>query len=110
MVFYVPAGPKVRPTRGITTKPTRVHSFGAKRVSSIPAQKWVVDPNDQPFTGPLNQGEDEPQRSYIPLLSSKSPVTVVDTIDQIDLNPYNLTKYEVNDYVLRRFPSTKIGD
>jgi len=23
-----------------------------------PAQKWVVDPNDQPFIGPLNQGED----------------------------------------------------
>ena len=68
-----------------------------------------MDPNDPPLTGPLNQGKEEPQRSCIPLLSSKSPVTVVDTIDQIDLNPYNLTKYEVNDYVLRRFPSTNRG-
>ena len=104
-----PRTPKVR-TRGITMKPIRVHSFGTKRVSSTPAQKWVVDPNDQPFIGPLNQWDDEPQRSYIPLLTTKSPDMVVDTIDNIDLHPYELTKYEVNDYVLRRFPSTKIGD
>jgi len=99
-----PRTPKVQSTRGITTKPTRVHRFGTKRVSSTRAQKWVVDPNDQPFIGPLNQGEDEPQRSYIPLLTTKSPVTVFDTIDQIDRHPYNLMKYEVNNYVLSRFP------
>jgi hypothetical protein len=106
-----PRTPKVR-TRGITMKPIRVHSFntGTKRVSSTPSQKWVLDPNDQPFIGPLHQWENEPQRSYIPLLTNKSPDMVVDTIDNIDLHPYELTKYEVNDYVLRRFPSTKIGD
>ena len=88
-------------TRGITTKPILVHSFnaGTKRVSSTPAHKWVVDPNDQPFIGPLNQWEDEPKRSYIPLLTTKSPDMVVDTINNIDLHPYELTKYEVNDYV-----------
>jgi hypothetical protein len=105
-----PRTPKGRRIRETTIRPPRVHSFGTKRASGTPAQKWVMDPNDQPFIGPLNQGEEEPQRFYIPLLPTKSPVTVVDTIDQIDLHPYELTKYEVNDYVLRRFPSTKIGD
>ena len=32
---------------------------------------------------------------------------VVDTIDMIDLHLYELTKYEVNDYVLRRFPKNR---
>ena len=39
-----------------------------------------------------------------------SPATVVNTIDQIDLSLYILTKYEVNEYVLRWFPSNKTGD
>jgi hypothetical protein len=34
---------------------------------------------------------------------------VIDTIDEIDTNPYVVTTYEVNDYVLRRYPPSKIG-
>ena len=36
--------------------------------------------------------------------------TAVDSVSKIDLNPYVLTEYEVGDYVLRRYPATKIGD
>ena len=34
---------------------------------------------------------------------------IIDTIDEIDTNQYVLTTYQVNDYVLRRYPPTKIG-
>ena len=34
---------------------------------------------------------------------------VVDTIEEIDINPYLLTTYHVNDYVLRRYPTSKVG-
>ena len=33
----------------------------------------------------------------------------VDSISEINLNPYVLTNYEVGDNVLRRYPATKIG-
>jgi hypothetical protein len=36
-------------------------------------------------------------------------VEIIDTIDEIDTNPNVLTTYQVNDYVLRRYPPTKIG-
>jgi hypothetical protein len=39
----------------------------------------------------------------------QSEVETIDTIDEIDVNPYVLTTYQVNDYVLRRYPPTKIG-
>ena len=39
----------------------------------------------------------------------QSEVETIDTIDEIDINPYVLTTYQVNDYVLRRYPPTKIG-
>ena len=75
-----------------------------------PAQKWIVDPNDRQFIGSIKPRGRGTSASYIPLLCSGSLGKIVDTIDQIDLNPYILTKYEVNDYVLKRFPSTKIWD
>jgi hypothetical protein len=70
------------------TKPIWVHSIGTRSTgSSTQAQKWIVDPNDQPFIGSLNQGKEGPPSSYIPLLSTTAPGKIVDTIDQIDLNP-----------------------
>ena len=35
--------------------------------------------------------------------------TALGIIAEIDLNPYVLTEYEVGDYVLRRYPATKLG-
>ena len=34
---------------------------------------------------------------------------IIDTINEIDTNPYVLRTYLVNDYVLRQYPPTKIG-
>ena len=34
---------------------------------------------------------------------------IIDTINEIDTNPYVLTTYHVNDYVLQCYPPTKIG-
>ena len=39
----------------------------------------------------------------------QSEVETIDTIDEIDINPYVLTTYQVHDYVLRRYPPTKTG-
>ena len=33
----------------------------------------------------------------------------IDTMDEIDVNPYVVTTYQANDYVLRRYPPTKFG-
>ena len=95
--------PKIRQfSERVGIKPIRVHIIGTRSTeSSTPAQQWKLDPNDQQFIGLLNQGEDGTKRSDIPLLSSTFPAKIVDTIDQIDLNPYIITKNEVNDYVLR---------
>ena len=57
------------------------------------AQKWIVDSN-------------EPDK-YIKLLQTND--AAVDSVSEIDLNPYVLTEDEVRDYVLRRYPATKIG-
>jgi hypothetical protein len=51
-----------------------------------------------PFSGELD---------YIKQIQSE--VETIDTIDEIDVKPYVLTTYQVNDYVLRRYPPTKIG-
>jgi hypothetical protein len=58
--------------------------------------KWVL------ATNPMN-GEQE----YVRLL--QKDVDVVETIDEIDMSPYVLTTYQVHDYVLRRYPPSKIG-
>jgi transposase InsO family protein len=34
---------------------------------------------------------------------------VIDTVAEIDTSPYVLTTYQVNDYVLRRYPPSKVG-
>jgi hypothetical protein len=34
---------------------------------------------------------------------------LIDSVEEIDMNPYLITRYQVGDYVLRRYPSTKIG-
>jgi hypothetical protein len=39
----------------------------------------------------------------------QSDIETIDTIDEIDTSPYILTTYQVNDYVLRRYPPSKIG-
>ena len=39
----------------------------------------------------------------------QSQPEVIDTIAEIDINPYVPTTYQVNDYVLRRYPPTKLG-
>jgi hypothetical protein len=44
---------------------------------------------------------------YITLI--QYDVEIINTINEIDTNPYVLTTYQVNDYVLRRYPPTKIG-
>ena len=49
------------------------------------AQKWIVDPNEPDTCIKLLQTND----------------TAVDSVSEIDLNPYVLTEYEVGDYVLR---------
>ena len=60
------------------------------------ATKWIEVKN--PFSG---------EWDYIKQIQSE--VETIDTIDEIDINPYVLTTYQVNDYVLRRYPPTKIG-
>ena len=67
------------------------------------ATKWIIDPDATTFIGPLNHGEEADALQYIPLLTSTDG-TPVDTIAEIDVDPYMLTRYTVNDYVLRRYP------
>jgi len=57
------------------------------------AQKWIRDPSN-PDT-------------YIKLIQANN--TAVDSISEIDLNPYVLTEYKVGYYIMWRCPSTKIG-
>jgi len=59
------------------------------------ANKWITDP--------LDLG------TYIRLVKTSDTNQPVDSISEIDLNPYVLTNYGVGDYVLRRYPATKIG-
>ena len=63
------------------------------RQAKSAAQRWIRDPNN------LN--------TYIKLVQARD--TAVDSIAEIDLNPYVLTEYEVGDYV-RRYPATKVGE
>ena len=63
------------------------------RQAKSAAQRWIRDPNNLD--------------TYIKLVQARD--TEVDGIDEIDLTPYVLTEYEVGDYVLRRYPATKIG-
>ena len=60
------------------------------------ATKWIQVKNL--FSGELD---------YIQQIHSD--VETINTIDEIDISPFVLTTYQVNDYVLRRYPSTKIG-
>ena len=51
-----PRTPKLRRfSERVKIQPIRVHSRSTG--FSTPAQKRIVDPNDQPFIGPLNQGD-----------------------------------------------------
>ena len=55
-------------------------------------QRWIKDPSNLD--------------TYIKLLQTSD--TAVDSIAEMDLNPYVLTEYDVcGDYVLRRYPATK---
>ena len=66
--FTYPRTPKIRRfSEHAGIKPIQVHSIGTRSTgSSTPAQKRIVDPNEETFIGPLNQGEEERQRFYIP--------------------------------------------
>ena len=64
------------------------------------ATKWIIELDATTFIGPLNYGEDAEALQYIPLLTSANG-TPVDTTAEIDIDPYMLTRYAVNDYVLR---------
>jgi hypothetical protein len=66
------------------------------RPPQFAATKWIQVQN--PFSGELD---------YIKQIQSKGET--IDTIDEIDINSYILTTYQFNDYVLRRYPPTKIG-
>ena len=39
----------------------------------------------------------------------KSHPDIIDTVSEIDLDAYIHTTYKVNDYVLRRYPPSKLG-
>jgi hypothetical protein len=62
----------------------------------IAAAKWLASVD--PVTG---------EQEYIRVIQSVSEV--VDTVDEIDMSPYVLTTYSINDFVLRRYPPSKIG-
>ncbi len=70
------------------------------------ATKWIIDSDATTFIGPLNYGEEAEALQYISLLTSANGKPV-DTIAEIDVDPYMLTQYAVNDYVLRRYQPTK---
>ena len=59
--------------------------------------RWINDPDFVPFIGPLNFGQEEDAHQYIPLLTSDNGKPV-DTIAEIDVDPYVPTRYTVNDY------------
>ena len=62
----------------------------------LSAVKWILHRN--PITG-----VDE----FIKVVQSEQEI--VDTISEIDIETYLHTTYQVNDYVLRRYPPTKLG-
>ena len=64
------------------------------------ATKWIIVPDATTFKGPLNHGEEADALQYIPLLTSANG-TPIDTIAEIDVDPYMLTRYAVSDYVLQ---------
>ena len=69
---------------------TRTRHDGLPPISV--AQKWVVNPWKCD--------------TYIKLLQTND--SAVNSVSEIDLNPYVLIEYEIDDYVLRRYPATKI--
>ena len=68
--------------------------------------KWIIDPDVATFLGPHNHGKEADGLQYIPLLTSSNS-TPVDTIAEIDVDIYTLTRYAVNDYIFRRYLPTK---
>ena len=61
----------------------------------LAAVKWIL--HTDPASG---------VSEYIKVIQSQPEV--IDTIAEIDINPYVPTTYTVNDYVLRRYPATKL--
>jgi hypothetical protein len=82
-----------------TTEPIPVSHIvinpAPSRAPVISAVKWIR--HKDPISG---------HEEYIKLVEPQK--NVIDTIEEIDTNPYLLTTYNVNDYVLRRYPSSKI--
>jgi hypothetical protein len=62
----------------------------------LAATKWVQVYNNE-----------KKSHEYVRMV--QSDIETIDTIDEIDTSPYVLTTYQVNDYVLRRYPPSKIG-
>ena len=73
------------------------------------ATRWINNPDSSPFIGPTNFGQ-EGNANHLHLLLTPTNEKNVDTIAEIDVDPYEPTRYAVNDYVLRRYPPTKAGD
>jgi hypothetical protein len=100
-----PKTPKLREQRltdedsnGGATKPTSIsHILVNERPAKPPiiaSTKWIQVPKGKSY-------------EYVRLL--QPDVETIDTIEEIDTNPFILTTYQVNDYVLRRYPPSKIG-
>jgi hypothetical protein len=68
-----------------------------KRQPIYAAKKWIIDPSSTAEAV-----------TYIRLVTTDIAV-LIDSVDEIDIDPYLVTRYQVGDYVLRRYPSTKIG-
>jgi hypothetical protein len=90
------------------TGPISVSPTTSIPVARRPARRWILDPHKPRFIGPLNEGEEGEDTSYIRLPADDDD-DIVDTIDDIDVPQFQITKYEVGDYVLRRYPPSKTG-
>jgi hypothetical protein len=82
----------------------------AARPAIRPSRKWILNPNPPSRVGNTSQNEEEEMdTTYVRIPLDQEDDNVVDTINEIDLNPYVVTTYEVNDFVLRRYPVSKAG-
>ena len=58
-----------------------------------------------PISGPMDNNPTTGEDEYIKVIQPD----IIDNISEIDLDTYIHTTYQVNDYVLRRYPPSKLG-
>ena len=84
-----------------STEPTPISYILATKRKPKPiifaATKWIQVRN--PFSG---------EKEYIKQM--QSGMEIIDTIDEIDANPSVLSTCQVNDYISRRYPLTRMGE